>query len=379
MGDLFSDHPVIAPVSPKGVFMDKKKPSKSPGKKKSSVKKKAAPKKSTKGAAKKDLRPKPTPAKKAAAAKPKAKAKKAAAPKKAKLSAKDLLFKKFDSGVLKTAAAKSPVETKAPADVAEAPPFVTGDDDKETQRIRTLLFQQFDLTAPPPVKEAEKAKPAEEPAEPMPEVFERPRYEAPDWVLTEKPRPMGKAITFGLCGLVLLVVIMVGASFSNRGKFHLKNAEAGVQVLRGKFAPTGTELVMSLNGMRISDPIREAYSEKDAYLVISNYFLKKADEALDAPGGPDFAKISRHLRQAILYASTKESRNLAQLRLNSMNFLSLLHKADVALTKGKLPDLRTAKAYLEEADSYAVMDYQSELIRTRQATLDKMIAALEGQ
>ena len=68
---------------------------------------------------------------------------------------------------------------------------------------------------------------------------------------------------------------------------------------------------------------------------------------------PNHVKINRYLHQAGSYAPTQELRDLVQLRLNGMNFLVLMHKTDVAFTKGTLPDLQAAKAYLEEADSYA--------------------------
>jgi hypothetical protein len=320
------------------------------GKKKSSAKKKASPKKSvqTKGVKKKDVKqkgkaPKKAASTKKAAAKPKPKAKpkptgkakaKKVSAKRQKVSVKELLLRKFDTGVLEELAAKSPYKAKAPVQIpATAPPFVTGYDKKETERIRALLFEQFDLKAKPPVRETKKAEPVEEP-EPIPEIFERPKYEPPEWVLTARPHPMAKAVRFGLGGLALLIAIIVGASFSNRAKFHLQNADGAIQVWRGKFAPSGTELVMSLDGMKMPNPIRDVYSEKEAYLIVSSYFQKKADEVLNEPGGPDFAKINTYLRQAASYAPTKELRDLAQRRLNGMNFLVLMHKADVAFTPG---------------------------------------------
>ncbi|MBW2566406.1 MAG: hypothetical protein JRE24_05900 [Deltaproteobacteria bacterium] len=364
--------------------MDKKDRPESTGKK-PSAKKKTAPKKSvpTKGAKKKDLKKKgkPTtkvvPAKKAAKPKPKAKGKKAVAAKKRKVSIRDLLMRKFDTGVVAEMAA--PPKAKPAAKIPDAPPFVTGYDKDETKRVRALLSKEFDLAAGPPVKEAKKAETVEKAAETMSEVFERPKYQPPASVLTGGPNPMAKAIKFGLCGLAMLLVIIVGASMSNRAKFHLKNADGAVQLQRGKFAPSGTELVMSLDGMEMPSPIRDVYSEEEVYAVVSDYFQKKADAALNEPGGPDFAKIKRYLHQATLYAPTKELRDLAQLRLKSMNFLVLLLNADVALTRGTLPDLQAAKSYLGKAGTYASMDYQRKLLVERQAVVDRMIDALKAE
>jgi hypothetical protein len=62
-----------------------------------------------------------------------------------------------------------------------------------------------------------------------------------------------------------------------------------------------------------------------------------------------------------------------------MNFLVLLHNADVALTRGTLPDLQAAKAYLGKAGTYASMDYQRKLLGERQAVVDRIIAALKAE
>jgi hypothetical protein len=361
--------------------MVKRNTPKSSKKKKSSAKATATPKTSsqTKGAKKKDPRAKGKSAKKAApakkaAAKPKPKAKpkaKKVAAKKPKASIKELLLRKFETGVLEDLAAKSPYKAKEPVKIPAAPPFVTGFDEDETKRIRALLFNRFDLKG-----EVRRPEAVEKP---LPEVFSRPEYEPPDWVLTAKSHPMAKALQGGLYGLALLIVILIAASFSNRGKFYVENADGAVHVLRGKFAPTGKELVMSLEGMEMVNPTQDVYSEKEAYLIVSNHFQKRADEVLNEPGGPDFAKINTYLKQAASYAPTKELRDLVQLRLNGMNFLVLLHRADVAFTRGTLPDLEAAKGYLDEAHSYASMDYQRELLGKRQAEVGRMVAELEAK
>lgn len=374
--------------------MDEKNlPKSKSSEKKPSAKKKAAPKKSlqTKGSKKKDVKKKAEPTKKAAPAKkvaakptPKAKPKsiakvkpkstpkpkKAPAAKKGKVSVKELLMKKFDTG----AAVAAPAKAKPAAKIPAAPPFVSGDD-KEVKRIRALLLKQIDLAAAPAVKKAETVEKA---AGPMADTFERPKYEPSPHIMTGGPSSTGKAIKYAIGGLALLILILVSASISNRAKFYLKNAEDAVQVERGKFAPSGTELVMTLDGMKMPGPIRDVYTEEGAYLVVSDYFLKKADAALNAPGGPDFAEIKRYLQQATLYAPTKESRDLSQSRLKGMNFLVLLHHADVALAKGTLPDLQAAKTYLDEAGSCVSMDYQRELLGKRRAVVDSMIKGLKA-
>jgi len=366
------------------------------GEKKSSTKKKTPTKKSVRpsGAKKKDLKQqekakkRTAPTKKATTkSKPtakskstaKAKGKKVAAVRKRKISIKDLLFKKFDTGPSKKPVAERPqkVQLKLP----EAPPFVTGYDKEETKRIRALLFKQFDLKSEPPVEETKAAAPVEEAVEPISTDVKGQEYEPPASVLSagSGPDSMAKAIKAGLLGVVALIAIIIGASFSNQSKFYLKHVDGAVQVWRGKFAPTGTELVLSLDDMEISQPVRDVYSKKEVYPIVFGYFQDKADASLNEPEGPDFAKIKRYLHQAASYAPTEALRNMVEVRLNGIDFLVLLHKADVALIKGTLPDLETAKACLDKAGLYASSDYQRELLVKRKAVVDRAIAALAAK
>ena len=81
---------------------------------------------------------------------------------------------------------------------------------------------------------------------------------------------MNKAMRMGLYALALLIAIIVGTSFSNRSKFYLKESGNGVEVWRGKFAPTGTELVYTLDGIAAPNPLKDAYTQKE----ISPFFGK---------------------------------------------------------------------------------------------------------
>jgi hypothetical protein len=190
---------------------------------------------------------------------------------------------------------------------------------------------------------------------------------------------MAKLIKGGLWGLAFLLAITIVASFSNRAKFHFKNVDGAVQLWRGKFAPSGTEIVVSVDGAEMPNPAHSVYSQSEAYRIVSRYFQDKADSALNKPGGPDFAKIREYLKQAAAYAPTKDLQEVIQLRLNGMDFLVLLYRADIALTKGTLPDLQAAKAHLEKARSFASMDYQIELLDRRHAVIEGAIAALPAQ
>jgi hypothetical protein len=295
----------------------------------------------------------------------KTKAKKAAAPKKAKVSIQELLFRQYGTGATNKAAAKSPHKKAVPVKPPEAPPFVVGQSEAETERIRALLFKVIDLKAEAEVEDVEKPAPDKEGVEAMPPV-------AP--VTYSDSQPTSVAVKLGLSGLAILLAIIVAASFSNRNSFFLKNSKDAVEVWQGKFAPSGSELVLTLEGMKLPNPIRDVYTKSEVYRLVFDHLEGKADTLLYDPVGPDFSQINKYLRQAATYAPTQAERRMAQRRLDSISLLILFHKIDVALIKGTLPELEAAKASLEKGADYASSAYQRDLIAKRRAVLDSAIS-----
>ena len=321
--------------------------------------------------------------KKAAPTKSSAKAKKAAPVKKAKVSKKDLLFRKF--ATVKAKVAKAP--KKAAIKIPEAPPIVSGYSKEETKRIRALLFKTFEATAGPgaEVKKTEafpkdllfrKFETTPTKAVSPPSGPQVPEEIPPAAVLSRAGDGMGNAMKAGLAALAVLIVIIFSASLSNRDNFYLKNTPSALEVWRGKFAPTGTELVLSLDGIKAPNPIRQVYTKQEVYPLLFNSLQKKADGAINDPKGPDLAKIKRYLRQASAYAPTEGARKSVQLRLRSVDFVVLFHKADFALSKGTMADLKAAKRYLNRAKAYAFRDYHRELLAKTRKAVDKEMAAL---
>ena len=377
--------------------MGRKELLKSTGKKELTAGKKGTPKKSVKAAGpeKKDPKqeakatPEAAPAKKAtpqpkskakeekvAVAKPKPKAKpkeeKVAAPKKVKVSIKDLIFKKFETAYATEVVAERASDKKAAVKIPDAPPFVTGYDEKETKRIRALLFKGFDLKAEPVVE-----KPA---ATPPPGAEALPKYEPPAPVVSGRGgEPMSNGMRLSLCALAGLIVIVIGASFLNSEKYHLKSVDGAVEVWRGKFSPIGTELIISLDGMEAPGVIQDVYSKKAINPMVFGYFQDKANAFLDEPDGPDFARIKGCLHEATSYASTKELGNMVQHRLKGIDFIVFYHKASIALSRGTLPELKAAKTYLDRAGLNATSDYERELLDKIRAAADTAIAALPAE
>jgi len=290
------------------------------------------------------------------------------AAKKAKLTIRDLIFKKFDTGPIKPV-----VLGKTTLSIPEAPPFISGYDAQKTEKIKALLFKAFDFKATPEeVIGQVPSKP--EPASASPAI---PPYEPVSSTDSAETGQMSKTMRMGLCALALLIAIIVGTSFSNRSKFYLQEFDSGVEVWRGKFAPSGMELVYKLDGVKVPNPLRESYSKKEISPILFDFFLDKADTVLNVPAGPDIPKMKAHLRQAGDFAPSQAFQNQIERRLKSIDFIVAFHKADVALSKGKASDLRAAKSSLTRAYASATTDYQRELVAKTQTAVDEATAALK--
>jgi DNA-directed RNA polymerase subunit F len=62
-------------------------------------------------------------------------------------------------------------------------------------------------------------------------------------------------------------------------------------------------------------------------------------------------------------------------RLNSIDFLVISGKADLALNKGTMAGFEAAKSYLTEAIPYATTDIQKEIITKRLAAIEYAMAS----
>jgi hypothetical protein len=176
---------------------------------------------------------------------------------------------------------------------------------------------------------------------------------------------------FGTC-IAALLLIMIGTSVYNAQHFYIKPIKNGIEIRQGSFAPKGDRQVICLDGIQAPAIAKSAYCRSDVYPIIFNYFLNKADALLNKPGIPDFEEIKHVVRQAEPYAITKEHRDAAALRLNSISKALLVYKADISIARGKAADLKTAVEYLNQA-----LAQTSD--KTETETLEKKIQAVESR
>jgi len=368
--------------------------------KKSAAKKKTAKKSAAKAKAAAKLK---------AAPKPKAAAKAAAAPKKETVSVKDLLKKKFS--VWKPEKLYTVAPDKGDAKDFTAPPFVSGPE-AEQKRIKELLLKKYDLAEIKAAGEkaaadkaaaekaaadkaaAEKAaadkaadekaaadkaadKAAAEKAAVEPEVSVS--YEPPDSDDTIPSDPMEKGMKYLAAAVAVLIVLVIGSSMINQGKYYIHSTDGALEIFQGSFAPMGEKLLISLPGVQQPAKAKDIYSKTDVYPIIFNYYVEKADTLLKVPSIPDFEGIKKYLNKAMLYKTAPDSAEAVYSRLNNIDLMILLYKADVAASKPTLSDLKEAKGFLSEAGRLDLNGAKLDLINEKMDDVDKKIASLKAE
>ena len=376
----------------RGFFMGKNslvqsttKGKKSAAKKKTAKKPaaKAAPKAKAKAAAKAKATPKAKPAAKAAP-KPKPIAKAAPAPEKKPVSVKDLLKKKFPVWKPEKLYTVGPDQADL-KDVA-ASPFVSGPEE-EQKRIKELLLKKYDLAEIKAAGEkaaaekaaADKAAADKAAADKAPEPEVSVSYEPPDADDTIPADPMEKGMKYLAAALAVLILLVIGSSMINQGKYYIHSADGALEIFQGRFAPMGEKLLISLPGVQAPEKAKDIYSKTDVYPIIFNYYVEKADTFLKTPGLPDFEGIKKYLNKAMRYKTTPDSAEAVYSRLSNIDLMILLYKADVAASKPTLSDLKEAKGFLSEASRLDIDDAKLDLIHEKIDAVDKKIASLKAE
>jgi len=343
---------------------------KADSKTKATAKKKAAPK------AKKAAAPK---AKKAVKKTAKAKPKKAA-PKKKALTVKELIFKQF------TAPKPDKLYTPSPPDAAPkavaAPPYFAATSEAELKRLQGIQFRKFsaaDLKTAAEkadVKKAAAEKAAQEAIKVEPEVAVS--YDQPP-AAAAPPDPMAKMFKYGIAGFAAIILLLIATSMMNTGNYYIKAVNGSLEIWQGQFSPMGQVRLIVLSGMEAPEPIKEVYSKNDVYPLVFNFYVAKADELLAMPGMPDYEGIRDYLKKAQKYAATPELRAAVYSRLDSIEFMTLMIKTNVAVQKRTLDSLEEALGYLKETRALELDEEQAALVTSKTATVEKLIDELKAQ
>jgi len=378
----------------------KKKPAKKTTAKKAPARKTA--KKTTTAKSKKATKPKKTTASKSKTAKDK----KTASAKK-KVTLRELLLRKFEKlGPEKTVSYAPPTPV-----VAAAPSLIAEQDPREAERLRALLLKKFDYAelvtaAEKAAKEkaaAEKAaaeKAAKEKAEAEKAAAERAAKEkaeaekaAAERAAKEKAEAEKVTVTYAtdeegtdttmdkttkiLAVTVIGVLLLIGAaSMSNMGNYYLKPTDKALEIWRGKFAPKGQKLFMTLPGVRAPANIKPVYSKKDVYPLIFGHYVAQADALLAQKKMPDFGAIRTYLNKAAPFAVTPELKESVSARLRTLDLMVLLYKAEAAASARTRAGFEKALGYLASADRMARTEGERALVAEKKKAVDHALAAM---
>ena len=159
--------------------------------------------------------------------------------------------------------------------------------------------------------------------------------------------------------------------------YYLSATHGALEIWQGKFSPMGKELLLSLPGAQPPVAIKDVYSKTDVFPIIFDYYVEKADMLLEVSGMPDFKGVKKYLNRALSYATPDTPMEAAYARLNNIELMILLYKADVAASKATISDLKDAKVYLTQTSKLDLDEPQAEMIKQKIDAIDKMIADLQ--
>jgi len=181
-----------------------------------------------------------------------------------------------------------------------------------------------------------------------------------------------KYVIGAIGALAFVIAIVVLASLFNSNKFYFKQNDQMVEVWQGRFDPMGERLVASFSDPKILEdvPEQDTYTRKQAFGILYDYFVKRADELLKEGEAPDFKTVKSYLTHASNYARSESERGAIRMRLNSIEFLVLLGNTDLALSKTPLPDFQAAWGYLAKAVPMASTDLQKDILTKKLAAVE---------
>ncbi|MGD9974099.1 MAG: hypothetical protein AB7S77_13650 [Desulfatirhabdiaceae bacterium] len=196
-------------------------------------------------------------------------------------------------------------------------------------------------------------------------------------VTYEKPKTkkgddaMDKSIKMMAGGVLALFLLLCVSSFSNTGKYYIKTTSSGIDIWQGRFSPMGEKLMLSLPGLQAPETHGATYSKKEIYPIIFEYYLEKTDALIKTADYSTIEAIRAQMNQARPYAITQSHKQAVDIRLNGLDQMLELYKADVFASYGTLEGYQAARDILVQARTMTQYGQQTE-------TIDKRLAAIEA-
>jgi len=185
-------------------------------------------------------------------------------------------------------------------------------------------------------------------------------------------------LLFSIAGFIFIILmgLVIRTSVYNTDKYYLRSAAGAVELWQGTFSPGGKKRILIMPGVHIPQKIKEVYAKEEVYPMAFNFYVSKADALMEVPGMPEFVGIKSYLNRALSLATTEELRQTAHRRINQIDRLILLYKADVAAIKGTRSGLEKALDYLDQAAKLNPDDIETELIKKKKASIRELLKTL---
>ena len=178
-----------------------------------------------------------------------------------------------------------------------------------------------------------------------------------------------------ITGLVFIILIglVIRVSYHNTAKYYLESAAGAVEIWQGTFSPGEKKRILIMPGVQMPAKTKAVYTREDVFPLAFKFYVSKADALMEVPGMPDFVGIKSYLNRALSFATTDDLRRTAHGRINQIDRLILLYKADVAATKGTRAGFETALAYLDQAAELNPDEIETELIQKKKASIRELL------
>jgi colicin import membrane protein len=319
-----------------------------------------------------------------------------------------LLAKKFNMAEI-TAAAKAPEEKPAAPAAPEvtpaaevAPPEPEHEEPPATEPVETTPPEPKAQEVPEEAPDAEPAAPAPQPRTAAPKQDLKPaqvvrkKITIPQPAPAPEPEPAGiqaptasaeqpthadpvtRTAKIAVAAAALIIILLLAVSANNSGKFYIKPIDNAIEIWKGNFSPKDKSFYMVLHGVQAPEPLKSVYSKEEIYPLIFKYYIDKSDTLLDVEGLPDFEGIKKYLHEAQDFAITSEMKTAVKDRLNTIDRMVLLYKADVAISRNTEDSLESAIEILDDAGKLTSSTVQEEEIAQKLNTAKAKLEALKA-
>jgi hypothetical protein len=270
---------------------------------------------------------------------------------------------------------RAPSKTGQPAKAAPKKPTLKSKTKKVTKTKEPAALPSRNKDTGEPLK----IKTPETPLEiPKPEPPDMPPSQKDSWEIyppTDVSRgsdPFKKFVRLVFVCFVILIAIMILISYQNMNKYFITSRDGAVEIWKGKFSPKRRERIVIMPGIQPPEQIKRIYTKEEVFPIVYRFYIGKADALMEVPGLPDFVGIKSYLNRALSYATTDALRNNAKVRLNSIDLMILLYKADAVASKGTVAGLEAAIKYLDQASTLGPDEIEAKLIKQKLASIQKL-------